>query len=604
MLSHYFKNSLFLFSLFLGFAYAFGVLYPGHYSMLGTGYYVSLWATTLVGLAILFGLRAVSIQRIGFSTTTWLGLALVVSIQPLINHIHYPDGLIFPIGFLLIASILSVVVVNLPNVKRSVIVDGIAWCLLIVGLLSAVTQYVQLFYPNQFDFILKVSLPISRSEGNIAQPNQASFIAVLSTIAVFYLSYQFYFTINNQEIKKQSKNKIIMMVAFFGFSLFFLTSAIALTLSRTGLVLFVIGLFGSLFYSWKSHQGRIVFFGLYVIIAILGYKFGSGLGRVYLSIQDSTGIDRLMATGSELRGILWERAWSAFLSNPITGIGYNNYLWYGWENIENLPWFENANHAHNIILQIGAELGIIGLMMIIGVVYVLCHQLVLFFQKRLTAQDLFLCIMLADFVAYSFSEFPLWYPFFAFPFVIFVSLLDKGFSFKLDIKKILLVLTVLLSSLATFYSAFYHYYLTHYEIVTVAKVENQQKIDAYHNFPTIPGFIIVKEHMLHIIVDYEKTDNIDRFIKMGDRLIRANPDVDLLSIQVHLLMKYGRLSEADELNRKLCILEHQARVTAKHSDVNCSNVIKDIFQIDSNDSMGYAKRLNEWYQQRYGDENK
>lgn len=602
MLSHYLKNNLFLFLLFLGFAYAFGVLYPGHYSMLGTGYYVSLFASALAGLAIFFGLRAVDVRLIGFSTITWLGLAFVVSIQPLINKINYPDVLIFPIGFLLLASILSIVVVNLPQIKRLMIVNGIAWCLLVVGLLSAITQYIQLFYPNQFEFISQVTLPISRSEGNIAQPNQASFIAVLSTVAISYLSHQFYLTTKNQGIKEQSKNEIVATTAFFGLSLFILTSAIALTLSRTGLILFAVGLLGSLFYSWQFHKWRFGFFGLYVVVATLGYKFGSGLGSVYLSIQNSTGIDRLMATGSELRAILWERAWLAFSSSPITGIGYNNYLWYGWENIEKLAWFENANHAHNVILQIAAELGIIGLITLVGVVIVLCRQLLLFFQKKLTAQDLFLCILLAVFVAYSFSEFPLWYPFFAFPFVVFVGLLDKGFSLRWNIKKPVVAFAVVLTALATFYSVFYHHYLRYYEIVAIAKVDNQQKIDAYHKFPTIPGFVIVKEHMLHIIVDYEKTDNIERFIKMGDRLIRANPDVDLLAIQARLLMENGKTAEADEINRQLCILEHQARVTAKHSNSTCSNVVKDILQIDSNDEAGYAKRLNDWYVERYGKE--
>lgn len=604
MLNHYLKNNLFLFFLFLGFSYAFGVLSVGHYSMIAPSYYNGLWVSALVGVAIFFGLRVAPIKRVGFSTITWLGLALVISIQPFINHVNYPDVLIFPVGFLLLASILSILVVNLPSTKRTMMVHGIAWCLLIVGVFSAITQYIQLFYPNQFDFISKVALPISRSEGNVAQPNQASFIAVLGISSILYLANQLYLTIKNQDAKNHKNKKMALMVLFFGFSLFFLTSAIAITLSRTGIILFAIALLGMVFYTWVSHKWRFIFFGLTGIISVLGYYFGSKLGSALLSIQDTTGIDRLMATGSELRAILWERAWWAFSSNPIAGIGYNNYLWYGWENMEKLTWFENADHAHNVVLQIGAELGLLGLMTLIGVIFVLLTQLVRFFQRKLNAQDLFLCTMIAIFVAYSFSEFPLWSPFFAFVFVILVGLLDKGFSLVFDIRKPLVAMTVILSALATFYAGFYHYYLTHYEIVTVAKVDNQQKINAYHQFPTIPGFVIIKEHMLHIVVDHEKTDNINRFIEMGYRLIKANPDIDLMEIQALLLMRYDRQEEADSLNRKMCIWERQEQIKGKYTDTNCTVVFKNISKIDPTDKMGYAKRLKEWYSKKYDNHNK
>lgn len=602
MPSHYLKNNLVIFLLFLGFSYAMGVLFVGHYSMIHPSYYIALWGSALVGIAIFFGLRAVHVKKIGISTTTWIGLALVVAIQPFVHHINYADALVFPVGFLLLAGMLSVVVVNIPDDKRPHVIHGIAWCLLVIGILSAVTQYIQLFYPNQFDFISRVSLPMSRSEGNVSQPNQASFIAVLSTTAIFYLSHQLHQSaIKKTQNVKHHHNKLAV---FFGLSLCFLMSAIALTLSRTGLVLYALALCGMLFYPWVSHKWRFGLFGVGIAISTLGYQIGSRLGKSLLSIQDTTGVDRLMSTGSELRGLLWERAWWAFSSNPMTGIGYNNYLWYGWENIERLTWLENADHAHNVVLQIGAELGLLGLVMLLGVVVVLCHQFILFVQKKLKAQELFLCIMFALFVAYSFSEFPLWYPFLAFPFVVFVGLLDRGFSVKVDIKKPLLALTVVLSVLATFYAGFYHHYLRNYEIVIAAKVDNQQKIDAYHGFPSLLGFIVAKEHMLHLIVDDEKTDNVGRFIEMGERLMKAHPDIGVMEVQARLLMKHNKQQEADEINRKLCIWERQSRIQANYSQVHCATVVMGILKIDPNDDMGYAKRLNDWYQQRYGDENK
>lgn len=580
-ITHSLKKSFFKASLiFLAMGYFYAFLSPNHYAMFSSNFNAGLEITVFYSIAICLGLKSVQIEKIGFSTLSWFSLAVIILIQPLVNHIYYPDALIFPFGLLLISGLLSIFASNVSVEQRIDIIKYSAWVVLVVGLLNVVTQLIQLFYPNTFDFIAPT---VERLHGNIAQPNQASVISVFAVTAGFYLSY-----LNQKNIKIQ---------LILAMSLVLLVAGISLTISRTGLILLFITIFGALFYSWQSHKYRLAFLILTCVLSMIGYKVGLWLMQAFFTeYYQGSGIERLSTGIVHLRQLLLERAFLGFSESPIFGIGYDNFMAYGFDNIEKWSVFEPADHAHNLIAQLAVEFGLVGLLTISGVVIVLIQQLVLFFRKSLSAHDLFLCLLLLSFVAYSFSEYPLWYPAFLLPFVFFVGLLDKGFSFSsINFKKILLILSICSTVIVTSYTAFYHYYLEEYEIVMFVKTDNQQKIDAYQRFPNIFGFRKTKEYMLHMVVDPEKPENADNLIVLGERLIKATGSMDITRVQIALLMMKGRQDEADMLNRRVCIWEYQY-------NQKCDVAMQKILTIDPEDKMGYAKRLNDWYLQRYGKE--
>lgn len=572
---HLKKESHTVFLLLFGFAYLYGILSIEHFIMFGNSFYLNVLVTAIFGMSAYCGLRAVPIERIGLSTLTWLGLAAIVVIQPFVNYIAYPDALIFPFGLFLLSAIFSLVAINMSAEKKLTVINFSAWLFLIVGLLSAGTQFLQLFFPNAIDFIAKIS-PLARPYGNISQPNHASFVNVLAITSIFYLYHQNY-------LRKK-------MTVFFAIAFVLLVIGVSLSMSRAGLVLLAVSVFGSLFYAWKSHKQRFLVLTAGISLAIIGYQLGVWLlVNVFSLYQGGSGAERLASGGIGLRWVLWDRAWSAFASNPIFGIGYGNYLSHGLQNIEMLDWFEPADNSHNIISHIAAEYGVVGLIAIFGVVIVLFKKLILFFRKKLPVQELFLCILLSLFVLFSFSEFPLWYPVFLLPFVFLVGLLDDGLGLKnIGLKKVAVPAVIVLSLLATLYAGLYRYNLQKYEIVTLANVTNQEKIDAYQAFPEIFGFRKTKEYMLHHLVDDEDEQNAERLIEMGDRLMIAVAGMDIARVQVRLLMKTNKQEEADKLNRRLCIWEYQ------HFK-QCDNVKEQILLLDPEDKMGYAKRLNEWY---------
>lgn len=572
---HLKKESHIIFLLLFGVAYLYGILSTEHFIMFGNSFYLNVLVTAIFGASTYFGLQIVAIERLGFSTLTWLGLAVIVAIQPFVSYIAYPDALIFPFGLFLLSAIFSLVAVNISIERKHTFINFSAWLFLIVGLLSVGTQFIQLFFPNAFGFIAKIS-PLARPYGNISQPNHASFVSVLAITSIFYLYHQHYL-----------RKKISW---FFVIAFLLLVMGISFSMSRAGLILLAVSVFGSLFYAWQSHKQRFLVLFASALLAVVGYQLGVWLLVNFFSLyQGGSGAERLASDGIGLRWVLWDRAWSAFASSPVFGIGYDNYLAHGLQNIEMLDWFEPADNSHNIISHIAAEYGLVGLTAICGVTVVLFKKLILFFQKRLQSQELFVCILLALFVLFSFSEFPLWYPVFLLPFVFLVGLLDAGLMVKnFNIKKIVSPIVIVLSLFAALYAGLYRYNLQKYEIVTLANVTNQEKIDAYQSFPRVFGFQKTREYMLHHLVDDENEENVERLIEMGDRLMVAVAGMDVARVQVNLLMKTGKQEEADKLNRRLCIWEYQH---FKH----CNNVKEQILLLDPSDRIGYAKRLNEWY---------
>lgn len=577
-------SSLAVSLLFLGITYFFGILTPVHAQMIGNDYNTGLMVATLAGFGITFGLWAIQSKKLGISTVTWLLLALLIVLQPVFHHIVYPDSLVFPFGALLLATLLSIFSVNLPAYKKPIIIRGIAWLLLITGILSACTQVYQYFSPVGIEGIIPVLPPMGRITGNLSQPNMASFVNILAIVCAYYLFF----------IHQKCKKILFLLIP----AVFLLVLGVSLSGSRAGVILLTAGLVGGLFYTWHSHKVRwSLFFGI-LLLAIPAYQLGVMMLHTWSFAQAPAvvGTDRLMSGGGlGLRGVLLERAWWAFSSNPIFGVGYNNYLGFGIDNIERMSWYEAADHSHNVIAQIAAELGIVGLLTLTGVVAVLFQKLLAFIKSELSADELFLCLLLAIIILYSFSEYPLWYPNFLFLFAFLVGLLDKGFVPKVDLSnKLLTAFAFILTIGATTYTGLYYKYHNDYGVVMYADVKNQYKIDSYQAFPNIFGFLKAKNLMLHMVIDEDKNDP-KQIIPIGNNLIRVTSSMNIANVQVKLLMRDGQREEADKINRMLCIWIYQ-------QVQNCQLTFDKIKEVDPEDKMGYAKRLNDWYVERYGKE--
>ena len=140
----------------------------------------------------------------------------------------------------------------------------------------------------------------------------------------------------------------------------------------------------------------------------------------------SSGLQRI-ASGDDgsvtgRRFVEWQKAWMAFKLNPIFGYGLNEYAK---QSIALQPLFPHAplndglfTNCHNLILQLLAETGIIGTLIVcIGTVYAIYR-----IAKLNSIEGIIILCMLFTTIAHSMVEYPLWYFYFLAPFVMFLSI--------------------------------------------------------------------------------------------------------------------------------------------------------------------------------------
>lgn len=142
--------------------------------------------------------------------------------------------------------------------------------------------------------------------------------------------------------------------------------ALFLTVTRAAWLAFIFLVFLSFFFAGLPK--KTIIYGLLGVTGIVGAAFlvlsSQQLStmlqtRITLDIQ-SAGV----SVGSiAFRVLLWQSAWSLFLTSPLLGIGFDNFLVLN-EQTPNYAFIQALGgtglYVHNIYLQILAEMGIIG----------------------------------------------------------------------------------------------------------------------------------------------------------------------------------------------------------------------------------------------------
>ena len=135
---------------------------------------------------------------------------------------------------------------------------------------------------------------------------------------------------------------------------------------------------------------------------------------------DVSGFDIIVAAqrgtaeGIDIRLSEWRKAWLIFLESPLWGIGIGNYGWHSF-NYQALPEFSAVfknlflHHSHNLIMQVLAELGVAGLLLLVFMAATWLRQ-VLPLWKNPSYWLIFALVIVL--LLHSSVEFPLWYSFF------------------------------------------------------------------------------------------------------------------------------------------------------------------------------------------------
>lgn len=524
-------------------AYFWGVLSIQHYlPSLGLDMYINQYVAALLslGLCIFFlGEKNDTCRSISAGVLLWFALLFCLLLQPLLNQIMYPDGLVFPIASVFLCLFLAWGVLNLNETTKQTLVYWVAILLVTVGLLTALSQVAQLMPQNPLTGILFFPISGNRLTGNIAQVNQAAFVEAMGICAAVYLFFN------------AKEKKIIHF--FCAISVFFLAMGVALSASRGGMILAgAAAVSCAIFYAVPLRR-RLSLAVLFVLLASLGYVLGEFILNHYLP----GGVTAVGRFGSGegffvLRKALLENAWLAFQDNWLLGIGWGNFNGVNAQNFEEVSWFTSSHHAHNFIAQLAAELGVFGLLIILGFFWVLIRN----FKCKLPLYCAFSYSVLSIIFLYSFSEFPLWYLRFLMLAAFFIAVIEKPLT---PLSKHYRWLGISISALVFLGSIFYirHYqnYISVAYQIEMAHDAVEENLDSYKKLEKVFGYGEYDDLMIYTILPVSD-ENLEHHIQLGKRVLHMNSSPDLLVKQANLLVLAGKSEEADRLYRAVCLSDN------------------------------------------------
>ena len=149
-----------------------------------------------------------------------------------------------------------------------------------------------------------------------------------------------------------------------------------------------------------------------------------------------TTMQRLAGAGSSgsIRGYLWYEAWIMFSQSPLLGAGIGQFAWQHFLLVPELNTHEVTglyNNAHNLIMQLAAEMGVFGVAILLGALAMWLWRGKQ--RTQYTAYHWWGYSILLVLGIHSLLEYPLWYAYFLGVAAVLLGALDKR-TFKLELR--------------------------------------------------------------------------------------------------------------------------------------------------------------------------
>ena len=426
-------------------------------------------------------------------------------------------------------------------------------------------------YPSWLTPLIFYGTDTSRPYGNIGQPNQAAYVIAMAMVASGYLY-----------IKSKQHYLSLRVWLFVGLmvSILFFAIGQGLTSSRGGLILSVIACIAIAVLNRTTIKHRVVFSATLAVTCITGSWLGTQL-LLHYADYNQTALGRVISpeTSRPLRWYLQEQAWLTFSTDWLTGAGWGNLPKVALANAETLNRFVFATNTHFLPSQIAAELGLLGMVGLLGLGFVIIKALIRS-DRSLEAKTLIVLIFLS--LLYSGSEYPFWYMRFLFLFTCFIALIDRSkMTIRLNIKWFLIGYLVIVALGSVFYLKHYRQYAAVDYLIKrddVAAAEAQMLVEQLNN---VYGFSKFKEVMIYDVISVD-SDNIEPAIVLGNRVIANYLDPELMVKQAKLLALRGSNQESLKLYQAACHYEFakycgEVKNELQWLSVNQSTVFSSIY---------------------------
>ncbi|MBY0380260.1 MAG: O-antigen ligase family protein [Burkholderiales bacterium] len=357
--------------------------------------------------------------------------------QPLLIPIRLPGINMAIASWFWAAAMMSVGVASFINgdaQKQQNLITVVCWAIFI-------SAFIQAFYgllqytgeaANLNGLMLYVDTQSVNVFGNIGQKND--YVDFLS-MGVFALSYLYF----------SRKIKLSTYVIYE----FFFILIISITTSRTSFVYFIFALIITgifIFAHRKKHENKIdnkkvlfIILGLLVGLMVVEALFPL-LMKIFSSRTDVTsGIYRFgessVGQSTYRRFYEWYKCLVIFINHPLFGIGWYQYPKEAIDLMlkDSRFWYIPANsalytHSHNSLLNIMAETGLVGSLIIIG--YGFFYTIYNMFKNFNNHATLFLVFIILTMFGQSLFQYPLWYAYFFMYFMLLLSINKPVISFN------------------------------------------------------------------------------------------------------------------------------------------------------------------------------
>lgn len=292
-------------------------------------------------------------------------------------------------------------------------VEVIAGALVLGGLLTVGIELLQLFrvpgLPESF-FSPTPSGTGRRMWGNLNQPNHVASYLAFGLAASLFLAH------------KCRRARIPLAVAVL-----LLLLGMSLTVSRiTWLHIAVVGgLAGWVAAAGERGLRKWVIACVPLVGLVVAYQICNWLvayANILWHLDLPTSLDERMQQGVGLRKFLWTHAWHIFLAHPWLGGGWGDYAWNQYVQTDVLGHVEMSLNAHNIVLDLLAKLGVVGLLAVALPFLALVRTA---WKRRPSPEQAFFYAIILVMAGHSMLEYPLDYLYFLLPFAFALGYVDE-----------------------------------------------------------------------------------------------------------------------------------------------------------------------------------
>jgi O-antigen ligase len=387
---------------FVGLLWTLPFLQPRHYFPLPM--FKSEWLAFTLGLVAMILLatkRAWPDGRLPAVALAPLGLAAIVLLQAAFGQVPYAAQAFTATLYLVWAALLIVLgAVLRRELGMTTVVSTLAWCVVAGGGLSAAVGLLQYYdISTVFDPVIMPKVT-GQLYANLAQSNH---FANYTALALFSLVYLFAAGRLRETVAVLVAAPLLFVLGLSGSRSAWLYLAAAFVLAalmRAGR---------------NDVPGRRIFIaaGLLLVSFYLAQAMSALPWLAPESGSAVTATGRLLSpVGIGERLQMWRHAWRMFLQAPVFGLGWGQFAWNDFQlkahgGAEIL--LGVATNAHNLLLQLLAETGLAGALLITG------GALLWLWDLRRHIFDLdrwWLLALLATSGIHSMLEYPLWHAYF------------------------------------------------------------------------------------------------------------------------------------------------------------------------------------------------